>query len=296
MDFKAELNKKIKLVDEALDQLLPVANAEPQTIHEAMRYSIFAGGKRLRPVLVMAAAEAVGGDGNEVLPTACALELIHTYSLIHDDLPAMDDDDYRRGKLTSHKVYGEGIAILAGDGLLTMAFELMAQNAAIGTISDKSVIQAIKEVAAAAGTLGMIGGQVADLEAENQVIDGDALRCIHARKTGALYRAALRTGAILAGASEEQVAALTKYAEALGLAFQITDDILDIEGDERKLGKQVGSDIKNNKATYPALYGLAASKEMAAKAVDEALDSLKSFGSEADLLRAIVRYILSRES
>ncbi|MDA8235229.1 MAG: polyprenyl synthetase family protein [Clostridia bacterium] len=295
MDFQVELNKKIKLVDEALDQLMPTVDANPVTIHKAMRYSIFAGGKRLRPVLVMAAAEALGVDGRQLLPVACAMELIHTYSLIHDDLPSMDNDDYRRGKLTNHKIYGEGVAILAGDGLLTLAFQLMAQKTESGYTNEKAILRAITEVAVAACTLGMIGGQVADIEAENKVIDGEALRSIHARKTGALYRASLRSGAILAGATEGQLGALTKYAEALGLAFQITDDVLDIEGDESKLGKKVGSDIKNNKATYPALYGLETSKQMAAQAVEEALGALAIFGPEADLLREIVKYIIKRE-
>ncbi|MDA8233501.1 MAG: polyprenyl synthetase family protein [Clostridia bacterium] len=296
MDFHTELNKKIKLVDDALEQLLPTAETNPVTIHQAMRYSIFAGGKRLRPILVIAAAEAVGLEGQKVLPVACALELIHTYSLIHDDLPAMDNDDYRRGKLTNHKVYGEGMAILAGDGLLTLAFQLMAQKDGNGYNNEKALLQVISEVALAAGTMGMIGGQVADIEAENTVIDGEALRSIHARKTGALYRASLRSGAILAGATQKQLEALTKYAEALGLAFQITDDILDIEGDESKLGKKVGSDIKNNKATYPALYGLENSKKMAAQALEEAFEALASFGSEADLLREIAKYIIKREN
>lgn len=295
-DWKQKLSLKISLVDQTLDRYLPSESTMPPTVHKAMRYSIFAGGKRLRPILVMAAAEAVGGRDEDVLPTACALEMIHTYSLIHDDLPAMDNDDFRRGRPTNHKVFGEAMAILAGDGLLTTAFETLAQQASIPIAAPELVVKVIGEIGLAAGTLGMIGGQVADMEAMNQPATGDLLNYIHSHKTGALCRAAVRSGAILAGANASQLTALTEYAENLGLAFQIIDDILDIVGDPHKIGKDVGSDQRNQKVTFPAIYGLEESKIMAEKTVSQALQALESFGSEADLLRDIVRYILARES
>lgn len=293
MDFKEKMRAKVIVIDQALDKFLPLGDTYPPSIHQAMRYSLFAGGKRLRPILVLAAAEAVGGRSEEVIPTACALELIHTYSLIHDDLPAMDNDDYRRGKLTNHKIYGEAKAILAGDGLLTLAFQIIAQNSQ--GLSAAKVLEVIGEISIAAGTLGMIGGQVVDSESENKHIDPETLHYIHTCKTGALYKAALRSGAILAGATTEQLLALTNYAEKLGLAFQITDDILDIEGDEKLLGKPVGSDLKNQKSTYPSLFGLAKAKEMAADAVADAVASLAPFGQNASLLKEIALYLLSRD-
>lgn len=295
MDWKAEFNRKIKLIDTALDQFLPQADVMPTAIHQAMRYSIFAGGKRLRPVLAMAAAEAVGGQEEAVLPVACALEIIHTYSLIHDDLPAMDNDDFRRGRPTNHKVFGEALAILAGDGLLTIGFEVLAQTTVVG-VNPQVVLQIISEVAQAAGTLGMIGGQVADMEAMHQTISVDLLNYIHTHKTGALFRASVRSGALLAGVTAAQLAALTSYAENLGLAFQITDDILDIEGDPEKIGKDLGSDQRNEKATFPSVYGLAKSRLMAEETVSQALAALAEFGPGADLLRDIARYVLMRES
>lgn len=295
-NWKEKLNRKIRLADEALDKYLPAESTMPPTVHKAMRYSIFAGGKRLRPILVMAAAEAVGGRDEDVLPAACALEMIHTYSLIHDDLPAMDNDDFRRGRPTNHKVFGEAMAILAGDGLLTAAFEVLAQQASVTRVAPEQVLKVIREVAVAAGTLGMIGGQVADMEGMNRQVSPELLNYIHTHKTGALCRAAVRSGAILGGANSEQLEALTEYAENLGLAFQITDDILDIEGDPTKIGKDVGSDQRNQKATFPAIYGLEESKAMAEKTVSQALQALECFGPEADLLRDIVRYILARDS
>ncbi|MCL6634502.1 MAG: polyprenyl synthetase family protein [Peptococcaceae bacterium] len=291
MDFLAELKKRAALVEEALDRYLPPAGAYPSLIHEAARYCVMGGGKRLRPALVMAGAEAVGGSAAGVMPAACALELIHTYSLVHDDLPAMDNDDYRRGRLTCHKVYGEALAVLAGDALLTLAFQLLA----VCDSRPEDVVKVIREVAAAAGTSGLIGGQVVDTFSEGEIIDESTLEYIHRHKTGALYRASVRAGAILAGADEKRLAFLTEYAEYLGLAFQIKDDILDIEGDEKKIGKPVGSDIKNKKATYPALFGLEKSREKARQAAERAREALRPFGSEADFLRLLVQFVIDRD-
>lgn len=292
MDFKEELKKKAAVVEEALERFLPSADTYPPLIHQAMRYSVLGGGKRLRPALVMASAEVVGGSSLDVLPAACALELIHAYSLVHDDLPAMDNDDYRRGKLTNHKVYGEAMALLAGDALLTLAFKLLAE---CKTSRPEDIVKIIHEVAVGAGTLGLIGGQVVDTFSAGEEINAATLEYIHRHKTGAMYRISVRTGAILAGAGEEELAHLTEYAEYMGLAFQIKDDILDIEGDEKKLGKPVGSDIRNKKATYPALFGLEKSKEKARSAVESAKKALQSFGEEAHFLRSLVDYVIKRD-
>jgi geranylgeranyl diphosphate synthase type II len=284
---------RVHLVETYLDQNMPVETVYPEKIHEAMRYSVFAGGKRLRPVLTIAACEAVGGAAESVLPTACAIELIHTYSLMHDDLPAMDNDDYRRGRLTSHRVYGEAIAILAGDGLLTLAFNFITKNMETG-MDPARVMAVIREVSEAAGTLGMIGGQVVDMESQNKQTSLETLNYIHNHKTGALFKAAVRVGGILAGATSLELAALTDYAENLGLAFQITDDILDVEGDFSLLGKPVGSDEKNNKATYPALVGLEQSKHIAKKCAADAGESLRIFGENGRYLKEIAAYLLDR--
>ncbi|OPY57543.1 MAG: Farnesyl diphosphate synthase [Pelotomaculum sp. PtaU1.Bin035] len=292
VNFNEALDKRAAIVEEALDRYLPSADVYPQILHQAMRYSVMSGGKRLRPVMVMAVAEAAGGKADNVLPAACALEMIHSYSLIHDDLPAMDDDDYRRGRPTNHKIYGEAMAILAGDALLTMAFGLLAK---CSNSRPEDVVKVIAEVAAAAGTSGMIGGQVVDTFSAGEEINADTLEYIHRNKTGALYRAAVRTGAILAGAEEKKLAVLTEYAEYLGLAFQIKDDILDIEGDAAKIGKPVGSDLKNNKATYPSLFGMAQAKKKACQAADKALSALKLFGNEADFLRELVQFVIERD-
>ncbi len=292
---KREINDKVRLIDETLDKYLPQKHEIPATIHEAMRYSVFAGGKRLRPVLFLASAEAVGSDCESLLPAACALELIHTYSLIHDDLPAMDNDDYRRGKPTSHKVFGEAMAILAGDALLTLAFGLIAECGSTGNISPRVIVEVTKEIASAAGSKGMIGGQVVDIESENRSIDGSTLEYIHSHKTGALFRASVRCGAIMGGGSAGEINDLTEYAENLGLAFQITDDILDVVGDSEKLGKTVGSDERKKKCTYPAVYGLQESARLAEEAVKKALRALRRFGKEADILRYIANYLLFRE-
>ncbi|MEW6275609.1 MAG: polyprenyl synthetase family protein [Bacillota bacterium] len=295
MDFLAELKIRAGIIDEALERFLPSAREYPPVIHEAMRYSVFAGGKRLRPVLTMAAAEAAGGEPARVLPAACAIELIHTYSLIHDDLPAMDNDDFRRGKPTSHRVYGEAIAILTGDALLTLAFELMTRNARDDLADPARVLRVIAEIAHAAGTAGMIGGQVADLLFADREIEPATLEYIHRHKTGALYRAAVRSGAILAGADEETLCSLTAYAEFLGLAFQIKDDILDVEGDQAKLGKPVGSDQRNQKATYPGLFGMEKAKARAGEAITAAIRALKDFDHKADFLRALANFVIGRD-
>lgn len=251
-----------------------------------MAYSLFAGGKRLRPALALGAAELICGDDKPALPVACALEMIHTYSLIHDDLPCMDNDDLRRGKPTSHKVYGEAIAILAGDTLLTLAFEAAAEC---------GDVRVIKEIAEAAGARGMAGGQVIDLQSENRRLGVAELRELHARKTGALIRVSVRTGAMVAGATDAQLDPLTRYGDAIGLAFQIADDILDVVGDEKSIGKRIGSDEAHNKSTYPAAVGLDGARRLAADAVDDAVSALEPFGGEADTFRALAQYIIDRD-
>ena len=280
------------LVERALEaELAKTAILDP-ILRESMAYSLMAGGKRLRPVLLMAAADAVGADGTKFLLVACALEMIHTYSLIHDDLPAMDDDDYRRGKLTNHMVYGDGIAILAGDALLTLAFSVILRQK---DVPAEALLRVVDEISRAAGAEGMVGGQVLDLRAEGVRITMEELRRVHMGKTGALFHAALRSGAILAGATEEQLAALTAYADHFGLAFQITDDILDVIGTAEDIGKPVGSDEKNHKSTYVTLTSLAEAQELARRTVEEATAALAVFGTEADFLRELVAYLVNRK-
>ena len=292
--WKTYCNERITLIEEALNHWIPAQEGLLKFLFESMRYSLFAGGKRLRPVLLMAAADAVGGEGRRYLRVACALEMIHTYSLIHDDLPAMDNDDYRRGKLTNHKVFGEGMAILAGDGLLTAAFEQMLLQEEVDAAC---LTQVVREIAAAAGPAGMVGGQAVDLAASGQAqpLNQEELRFMHRAKTGALFRAALRGGGLLASATQEQLAALTVYAEEFGLAFQITDDILDVTGDEATIGKPVGSDERNEKETYVSLYSLDGARRMAEESVQRALTAIEIFGAEADVLRSLASYLVSRE-
>ena len=280
------------LVEDALLKELREDEALDATLAASMKYSLMAGGKRLRPILLMAAADAVGAKGEQFITTGCALEMIHTYSLIHDDLPAMDNDDYRRGKLTNHKVYGDGMAVLAGDALLTLAFEVMLRQKGV----DASVLaQVVREISTAAGPNGMVGGQAIDLESEGKRIDMETLRKMHMGKTGALFKAALRSGAILGGATKEQLAALTTYAEDFGLAFQITDDILDVVGDEAVIGKPVGSDEKNHKSTYVTLTSLEEAQKLAQDTVDHAVKALQDFGPEADFLRQLVEFLINRK-
>ena len=282
------------LVEEALDRLLPQETAEPVLIHRAMRYSVFGGGKRLRPVLVLAAAEAVGGAPEPLLPVAAALEMIHTYSLIHDDLPPMDDDDFRRGRPTSHRVFGEAVAILAGDALLTEAFGLLTGPECVSWHDPKWLLMAMQEIAAAAGSRGMVGGQTLDIVSEGQAVDAARLESVHRHKTGTLIRASVRAGALLAGASQVEIEAITAYGEAVGLAFQIADDILNVEGEAATTGKAVGSDAAKGKATYPAVHGLAEAKARAAALLAEALKALEPLGARADPLRGIARFIVER--
>lgn len=293
MILKQYIKEKATLIETELPKLLPPSHPSSQILFDAMEYSLYAGGKRLRPVLLMAAADAVGGKGTDYLHVAACLEMIHTYSLIHDDLPAMDDDDYRRGKLTNHKVYGEAMAILAGDALLTAAFETALAQPGVAA---EVLLRTVREIASAAGAQGMVGGQAVDLLAEGKVLDMATLEFMHQAKTGALFRAAIRAGAILAGACEEDLARLTTYAIQFGLAFQITDDILDVTGDQEAIGKPVGSDEKNNKATYVTIYGLEQAKTMARQAVDKAVASLEPYGSNAVILREMAQYLLTRNS
>ena len=292
MDLKSYLTTRGALIDKALDGFLPRASVKPTTIHKAMRYSLFAGGKRLRPVLTLAAAEACGGALSAATPAACAVECIHTYSLIHDDLPCMDDDDLRRGRPTSHKVFGEGVAVLAGDGLLTIAFEILAQAAPTPRYSTAALI---RELASASGSRWLIGGQVADLEGEGKKLGGADLKYIHRCKTAALLTASNRHGAMSANATPARLAALTDFGQALGLAFQVIDDILDVTQTTEKLGKTAGKDVAATKATYPAIYGLDRSRREAHRLTTAAHTALQPFGKNAATLRALADYLLARD-
>jgi geranylgeranyl diphosphate synthase, type II len=296
VDILRYLQEQKALVDEALARYLPGEEHYPPAIFQAMRYSVFAGGKRVRPILAIAAAEALGGTAADVLPLACALECIHTYSLIHDDLPALDNDDYRRGRLTNHKVFGEANAILAGDALLTFAFELMGDARHWPQFAPERVVQVMHEVAYAIGTFGMIGGQVVDLQMEGQDVDLLALQYIHAHKTGALIRTSVRSGAILGGGSPAAVEALTHYGTHIGLAYQIMDDILDVRGDEQLMGKALRKDNERRKATYPRLVGLAESEVRAQAAVTASIAALDIVGERGAVLRDLAHFIIARES
>ena len=291
-DLKAYLTATTTRVNQALDRLLPKAGVKPGTIHRAMRYSLFAGGKRLRPALCLAAAEACGGDPGAALPLACAVECIHTYSLIHDDLPAIDNDDYRRGKLTNHKVFGEGIAILAGDALLTQAFELVA-GCRDWPRYPHGVL--VLDLARAAGSLRLIAGQVADLEAEGQRVSARQLRYIHECKTSALLACAVRLGGMSANCTPAQLQALTRFGHHVGLAFQIIDDILDVTQSSAQLGKTAGKDTAAQKATYPAIVGLERSRGIAARLTRQAFAALRGFGGRAAALHALAAFLLDRE-
>ncbi len=291
-NLNAFLASSTAAVNAALNHFLPPENTKPATIHKAMRYSVFAGGKRMRPALVFAAAAACGGKDSAALPLASAIECIHTYSLIHDDLPAMDNDDYRRGKLTNHKVFGEGIAVLAGDALLTQAFEIAAQAKGWPRYSQRDVIH---EIAAASGSLQLIAGQVADLEGEGKKISAEQLKYIHERKTSALLCCATRLGGMSANCTAAQLKALTDFGYHVGLAFQVIDDILDVTQTSEKLGKTAGKDTKAQKATYPNIVGLKKSRQIANQLTDKAFIALKPFKGRADALEALAEFLLERD-
>ena len=295
MSLREYLSERRERVDREIDRLVPSESVEPATIHRAMRYSLFAGGKRIRPLLCLAAADAASpGQVESTVTAACTLEFIHTYSLIHDDLPALDNDDYRRGKLTSHKVFGEAMAILAGDALLTFAFQVL--STALPIDGDRKA-RLIAELATASGTVGgMIGGQVADLEGEGKPPDAALLHSIHRAKTGALLRSSVRMGAIHAGAAPEQLNALSSYGEHIGLGFQIVDDILDVEQSSEALGKTAGKDAQQRKITFPAVYGLAESKRMAEAERQQSHAALESFGAPAQRLRDLADHIVQRKA
>ena len=291
MDFGKYYEDRKKLVNSYLEKRMQKKGIS--RVDEAMKYSLLAGGKRIRPLLLMATADTVGGNGYNYLPVACGLEMIHTYSLIHDDLPLMDNDDYRRGRLTNHKVYGDGMALLAGDALLTLAFEVMLEQK---NVSSDVLVETIREVAMCAGNYGMVGGQALDIDAEGKEISMTDLNTLHAAKTGAMFIAAVRTGARLAGADSQQLLALTKFADLIGLAFQITDDILDVEGNLQEMGKTAGSDARKAKTTYVTLYTLAGAKALAEKTINEALGCLEIFGDNALPLRNIANMICNRKA
>lgn len=295
MNCKEYIDTKSGIIDSFLLNYFK-QECKPVVLQEAMLYSLFAGGKRLRPVLALASYEACGGYAEDIVPYAATLELVHTYSLIHDDLPSMDNDDFRRGKPTNHKVYGEAIAILAGDALLTEAFSILSGTPRPSNIKDKRIIEMIQEISAAAGVNGMVAGQVQDILSENKQPDGQALEFIHTRKTAALIRASVQLGPILCDSNREVRAALSHYGNSVGLAFQIIDDILDIEGNPEDLGKPVGSDERINKMTYPRVYGMEKSREIAEQLISEGISSLSAFSSDADPLREIARYLLIRKN
>jgi geranylgeranyl diphosphate synthase, type II len=292
MDIKSYLAESKKLVDACLDKLLPLEQDAPSTIHKAMRYSVFAGGKRVRPILILASGESMGGDREALLHLGAAVEMMHTYSLIHDDLPALDNDDLRRGSPTCHKVFGEAIAILAGDSLMTRCYQILAE---LPGIPDPTRIRIISEIAAATGTVdGMIGGQVVDLESEGKPISLDILEYIHKSKTGALLTACVRCGALAAQANPEELQSLSEFGRKVGLVFQIVDDILDITSTSETLGKTAGKDEKVKKATYPALFGIEASRKMAVDLASSALNDILNFGEPANALRDLAQFIVSR--
>src|SRR6266481_3098265 len=291
-DLQNFLAAKTAAVNAALDRLLPSEKSKPATIHRAMRYSLFAGGKRIRPALCLAAAEACGGKESDAIPLACAVECIHTYSLIHDDLPAMDDDDYRRGKLTNHKVFGEGIAVLAGDALLTVAFELTAKCKGWPRYGHQKIIL---ELASASGSLQLIAGQVADLDGEGKKISASELQYIHERKTSALLCCSVRLGGMSANCTKAQLKALTDFGYHVGLAFQVIDDILDVTQTSEQLGKTAGKDTTAQKATYPAIVGMEKSRRIARRLTNRAFAALKPLGRRAEALRGLAEYLLKRD-
>jgi len=293
-DLKSYLREERDLVNSALDEILPAEDDSPALLHQAMRYSVFAGGKRLRPILVLAAGRALGAAPDALMPAACAVELVHTYSLIHDDLPAFDDDDLRRGQPTNHVVFGEAVAVLAGDALQTQAFVALSEAGRRATDAGPW-LTCIHELAEAIGSGGMAGGQCMDLQAEDQSLTGEELRRLHAWKTGALLTACVRIGAILGGADDHTLGELSRYGERIGLAFQVVDDLLDVEGTVQDLGKRPGADQEHGKSTYPALLGLEGAHAEADRLLGEALAALKVLGARGDTLAGIARYIVERK-
>jgi geranylgeranyl diphosphate synthase type II len=292
MDIREYLSESKKLVDQYLENLLPEEKEMPVTIHKAMRYSVFAGGKRVRPILVLASGESLGGNRSVLLHLGAGIEMMHTYSLIHDDLPALDNDDLRRGRPTCHKVFGDAMAILAGDALMTRCYQVLAS---MPGVSDTTRIGIISEIAYATGTVkGMIGGQVVDLESEGKPVDADTLEYIHHSKTGALLTACVRCGAMAAGASSAELESLTGFGSKIGLVFQIVDDILDVTASSEELGKTAGKDAKVEKATYPALFGLETSRKKALELKDSALQDIEAFGEKADALRHLADFVVQR--
>jgi geranylgeranyl diphosphate synthase type II len=312
MDIKTYLKEKRELIDSYLKAYFDTPFL-PSVLHEAMRYSLFAGGKRIRPILALASYEACGGNPEYIIPQASAIELIHTYSLIHDDLPAMDNDELRRGKPTNHKVFGEAMAILAGDALITEAFLMMTNTnedlspsslkgrnrvggSSVMKIKPSSLIKVVRDIALSAGAYGMVGGQAQDILSENSEPDRDTLHFIHFHKTASLITASVRMGPILANIGRDKLKALTRYGENIGLTFQIIDDILDVEGNTEELGKSTGSDKKKKKMTYPSLHGVEGSRQKANELISEAIDALRIFSSKADSLREIAYYLIKRRS
>lgn len=294
MEFKIALKEEIAYIEKLLKQYMPKEKGYQKIIIEAMNYSLSSGGKRLRPILTLQACKVVGGNESDAIPFAMAIEMIHTYSLIHDDLPALDNDDLRRGKKTNHIVFGEDMAILAGDALLNFAFEIMLSNS-IDKEEPQKYLRAMNEIAKSSGIYGMIGGQVVDIQSENKQIPKEKLDYIHNNKTAAIIIGCMRAGALIGNANEEELEKITNYAKNIGLAFQIVDDILDIVGDESKLGKKVGSDIQNHKSTYPSLLGLEESKKIAFNLIKEAKDNINTFSENNKFLDALADYIIARE-
>lgn len=292
MELATYLQQRQRMVEKALENAVPTATTKPATLHKAMRYSLMAGGKRLRPILCLAAAEACGGSPETALPLACAVECLHTYSLVHDDLPCMDDDDFRRGKPTCHKVFGEGIAVLTGDALLTLAFDLVAQAESWPRYDVRTLV---RELADAAGSQKLIAGQVADLEGEGKPTSKAQLKFIHDNKTAALLTTSIRFGAMSANATPKKLEQLTLFGRSLGLAFQVIDDILDVTQTTEKLGKSAGKDVAAQKATYPAVFGLPASYRKAKTLTKTANDALAPFGKKAEALLALSDYLLNRD-
>lgn len=294
IDIREYLKERKNLIDRALERYLKECKQQPQTLYRAMQYGLFPGGKRFRPILTLACGELFGGKHKPLLPFACALELIHTYSIIHDDLPALDDDDLRRGEPATHKVFGEGIALLAGDALLTEAFHLMTRPEVARLLGPALILQLIHEISHAAGVGGMVGGQVVDLEAEGKEVDIATVDYIHVRKTGALIHTAARVGARIGGASPKELRRISRYAEFLGLAFQVTDDLLDADGHPTTTGQTESKDREKGKATYPSVVGLAAAKGRVQELYQHCLKELEVFGKEADPLRGIAYYVTQR--